>query len=354
MASIGAGADAGVGIGLGELHAGQTASGFGEGIGNGGRHTLNGQTDRLQIHTGQIGMDGVIGIGVAAHIVEGDSRDLIRHTAVGIRAGDGAGKDLDLTGLHGVGAGAFEIGIVDTDRSGFRFDRVRADQRDLFPVFFLGIVIVIGRLTAGGVGGAVIDLSIVGAAVNQGFHRHIACRKAAAVFDIRVLLHLQIGVYIRNRNAHNAQAELGADASGIGQALAGDLHRHIIADDHAAAGGQRGPAGNRRGIGIDRCLSQVHRTVCQRHTHALAGGGGAGIGDGSIPGQNLQRCRADVLSSIVHISLEAAAGSCLADEYAEGQQSRHVLASAVVGLGNGIAQGLDGELSFCIDRRVLN
>ena len=354
LASTGAGADAGVGIGLGELHAGQTASGFGEGIGNGAGHTLNTEAHRLQIHAGQIGMDGVVGIGVAAHIVEGDSRDLIRHTAVGIRAGDGAGKDLDLTGLHGVGAGAFEIGIVHTNRSGFCFDGVRTDQRDLFPVFFLGIVIVIGRLPAGGVGGAVIDLSIVGAAVNQGFHRHIACRKAAAVFDIRVLLHLQIGVYIRNRNAHNAQAELGADASGIGQALAGDLHRHIIADDHAAAGGQRGPAGNRRGIGIDRCLSQVDRTVCQRHTHALAGGGGAGIGDGSIPGQNLQRCRADVLSSIVHISLEAAAGGCLADEYAEGRQTRRVIASAVVGLGNGIAKRLDGEHSFRCDRRILN
>ena len=172
--------------------------------------------------------------------------------------------------------------------------------------------------------------------------------------DIRILLHLQVGVYIRNRNAHQAQAELGADASGIGQALAGDLNRHIIADGHISAGGQRGPAGNRCGIGIDRCLRQIDGTTGQRHIDALAGGGGAGIGDGSIPGQNLQRCRADVLRSIVDISLEAAAGSCLADEYAEGQQSRRVLASAVVGLGNGIPQSLDGELSFCIDRRVLN
>ena len=342
------GADTRSGIGLAEADTGHAAAGFGEGIRSGGRHTLNAQAVNIHMNAGQVRFDRIVGVSIAAHIVEGYSRNLIWHTAAGIRAGDRTGKDLNLSRIHGIAAAAADIGIVGANRPGFRCGGVCTYQLNRIRIC------TIGRLPAGSIGGAVVGIGIVAAAVDEGFHRHIAGGKAAGVMDIGLLLHLQIGIYIRNRHFSETQAQPRADALGLGNALACDVNGHRVINHNIAAGAQGRSAGIHCGIGIDFCLRQVYRAIDQGHIHALTRSGGLGIGNGGVAGQDFQGLRGDILTAIFDVSLEAAAGGCLADKHAEGCQPHRSVASAVVGLGNGLAQGLNGELSGRVHSRILN
>ena len=130
LSAVCTGANSCFGYALLEGHTGRNVSGLSNSTCVGIRNRFHTDTQSIQMDAGQVSVNRIVGIGIAAHVAEGNKRDLVRHNGFRIRTGNGAGKDLDIGSGHGVFAAACNVCGVGTDRLCLCFGFFRLDQAE--------------------------------------------------------------------------------------------------------------------------------------------------------------------------------------------------------------------------------